>query len=264
MRDRWYRRYGPLCLIKVGLALKGGSGNPEPWISRVLAGLAGVDVKCQLDTAANREYCLLPLLMDINFLATYSLAIEAKSPDPTPSLATILLRHKLKRLRPARIERWSTLVPGDMIYTKIGGHDCLVELEGSRVSKDIFVKKYEVYCKHVDWDGVQCGWKDHTIGIDSFEGTRPITDLKAFPAVYHPSLASLQSDLRRRGEKFQALSGWHHKSYQGLAYRMEWSDFLGDFVRKAKTVSQTTSFLTSRNQFPTGGNHILVHDFDTS
>ncbi|KAF8632729.1 hypothetical protein AX15_001724 [Amanita polypyramis BW_CC] len=55
------------------------------------------------------------------------------------------------------------------------------------------------------------------INLRYFDGTVKITDLAAYPIMFHPNEAKLREQLIERGKKWLDLIGVHHKQYDGPA-----------------------------------------------
>lgn len=55
------------------------------------------------------------------------------------------------------------------------------------------------------------------VHLPLFRGAIPITSLDAYPLKYHPDEASLREMITKRGKKWSALMGVHHKQYSGIA-----------------------------------------------
>ena len=69
----------------------------------------------------------------------------------------------------------------------------------------------------MDWDGENFGLGSQTSQIYGFQGTKPITQLSAYPLEYHSSMYKIRERLIQRGKTFQRLHGYHYKAYQGVA-----------------------------------------------
>jgi hypothetical protein len=51
--------------------------------------------------------------------------------------------------------------------------------------------------------------------LREFEGTVKVTDLAAYPIMFHPNEAKLREQLMQRGKKWMNLIGVHHMQYDG-------------------------------------------------
>jgi hypothetical protein len=54
--------------------------------------------------------------------------------------------------------------------------------------------------------------------LHDFEGTIKITDLAAYPIMFHPNETKLREQLARRGKKWLDLIGVHHMQYDGPGF----------------------------------------------
>jgi len=58
------------------------------------------------------------------------------------------------------------------------------------------------------------------LSIESFENTKPISQLGVYLAKFHPKLNKTKTQLRAWGVQFEAFKGYHFKAYNGLALRL--------------------------------------------
>ena len=112
---------------------------------------------------------------------------------------------------------WMLFEPGTIVYSTKNGEPCAVRLENSRYVEDQCGKHYMLICQTVDWDGEMFGYGSTRLKIAEFLGTKPITELTAFPLALHSSKDRLVSSLIERGKTFERLAGYHYKAYQGIA-----------------------------------------------
>lgn len=108
---------------------------------------------------------------------------------------------------------WTIFAPGELVYTSNHSHDALLRVNSCSES----VIDYSITCKYVDFDGAQLGYSQASFNIERFEGTREITDLKIYPAKFHPSLPWLKEALVARGKLFASYAGPHYRAYKGLS-----------------------------------------------
>lgn len=80
---------------------------------------------------------------------------------------------------------------------------------------------YQLICENVDLmnqlDTFVVGRVHTVILIKYFKGTVRIQSLDVFPLKYHPDEKGLKEMLITRGKKWAALTGIHHKQYNGIA-----------------------------------------------
>ena len=107
---------------------------------------------------------------------------------------------------------WTLFKPGDVLLCKIDGKDMMVKLQSSEYSGD-----FSLTSKYVDWSGFEFGYASHVIFIPPFQGTKPITQLEAYPATFNPHFEDIKRQLINRGKRFETLQGYHYKAYDGLA-----------------------------------------------
>lgn len=112
---------------------------------------------------------------------------------------------------------WMIFEPGCTIFTIEEGKNRAVEFSvGEYTNFANTGKVYKITSTYVEWDGEQFGYWYNYIDIKEFGGTKKIDQLPAFPLDYHPSLERIKQDLVQRGRRFEALSGYHYKYYQGV------------------------------------------------
>ena len=75
---------------------------------------------------------------------------------------------------------------------------------------------FDIDLEYLDYDGLTFGWRQRLDCINSFEGTRKITELRIVPQQHHPKQAKLISKLAERGRKIIDLSKGGNKAYQGM------------------------------------------------
>lgn len=75
--------------------------------------------------------------------------------------------------------------------------------------------------KYLDSSGEGLEYRHFSVDVPSFQGSRRVTALEAYPLEYHPNYGDkLRRDFTARGEMFVKLSGGLecHRAYQGLAW----------------------------------------------
>lgn len=112
---------------------------------------------------------------------------------------------------------WTLFKPGDVLLCKMGGKDMMVKLQSSEYSGSAACRGFYLDSKYVDWSGFGFGYASHTISIQPFQGTKPITQLEAYPATFNPHFEDIKHQLVSRGKRFETLQGYHYKAYDGLA-----------------------------------------------
>ena len=112
---------------------------------------------------------------------------------------------------------WTLFKPGDVLLCKMDGKDMMVKLQSSGYSTSAGRKSFYLASKYVDWGGFMFGYASHTISIHPFQGTKPVTQLEAYPATFNPHFEDIKHQLINRGKRFETLQGYHYKAYDGLA-----------------------------------------------
>ena len=114
---------------------------------------------------------------------------------------------------------WTIFPPGTKIYTSIDGQDRIfVAVTGSQAYDDHGNNCFQIQCQYIDCDGSKFVRKTSTQNIREFKGVKEITKLEVFPAHLHQDPENLLKKLRRRGERFEKLNGFHHMSYSGFYF----------------------------------------------
>jgi hypothetical protein len=108
---------------------------------------------------------------------------------------------------------WALFEPGVVVFSESQGlpHFYVVESREYDQKNDGFI----VTAKSVDWDGHRFGYSTATLRLETFAGTRSITELPFYPAEFHPSHEEEKANAIARGRKFQDLAGIHYKAYSG-------------------------------------------------
>ncbi|KAI4225973.1 MAG: hypothetical protein L6R36_003509 [Xanthoria steineri] len=112
---------------------------------------------------------------------------------------------------------WMIFEPGTIVFTADDKEDRALRLKSGSYISTQCGPAFALDCDYVDWDGEHFGLGGSRKLIHEFAGTKPITKLTAFPLEYHEDLAETRKTLIERGEKFEALSGYRYKHYQGVA-----------------------------------------------
>ncbi|KAF2728325.1 P-loop containing nucleoside triphosphate hydrolase protein [Polyplosphaeria fusca] len=108
---------------------------------------------------------------------------------------------------------WTLFRPGDLLLCQFQGQEMMMKLQNSDYESGGFC----LYSKYVDWNGFMFGYASKNFIISPFEGTRPITDLDAYPIQFNSDAGAIESRLTTRGKQFVSLQGYHYKMYKGVA-----------------------------------------------
>jgi hypothetical protein len=119
---------------------------------------------------------------------------------------------------------WTLFKPGDLVYSKLHGNDQLFRLQ-SIISKESHLA---LSCQYIDWDGLNFGMMSRQIDIQYFLGTRKITELEVFPALYLENFDGLKKRMIQRGQRFGELTGIKYKSYRQPNYSRDQASTKGE------------------------------------
>lgn len=112
---------------------------------------------------------------------------------------------------------WMIFEPGAIVFTVDDKENRALRLRNGSYISTQCGPAFSLDCEYVDWDGEHFGLGSSRKLIYEFVGTRPITELTAFPLRYHEDLTKVKKELTDRGRLFERLSGYHYKHYQGVA-----------------------------------------------
>lgn len=116
---------------------------------------------------------------------------------------------------------WTIFQPSDLVFTKNEGQDRALRLLSSAYGVDRNQQPvFWLTCVYVDFDGQRFGTQKFNLSIPSFEGTRRVNTLVAFPLNFHNQHEQLRVKLIDRGAKVEALAGSHFRNYNGIGWRM--------------------------------------------
>lgn len=106
---------------------------------------------------------------------------------------------------------WVLFPPGEPVFLASVVAGGLIQVEEIGYDAERFV----IYGKYVDYKGTSFGYVGTETVISSFFGTKPISELSAYPAQFHVDVDML-AKLTARGRRFESLKGYQYKSYDGL------------------------------------------------
>ncbi|KAL8829738.1 MAG: hypothetical protein Q9191_001848 [Dirinaria sp. TL-2023a] len=112
---------------------------------------------------------------------------------------------------------WMIFEPGTIVFGLDDKQDCAFRLTNGNYINTQCGPAFALDCERVDWDGESFGLESKRLLIYQFLGTRPITQLTAFPLDYHQDLENVKKALVERGKVFERFSGYHYKHYRGVA-----------------------------------------------
>jgi hypothetical protein len=118
---------------------------------------------------------------------------------------------------------WTIFAPGDLVYTVEDGQDRLFELQSADYGVDRRGNSiYNINCYSIDWDGESFGRRNEYVKNNTFEGTRHINRLPAYPLEFHPNQSKLLKELLERGKTWEKFAGYHYMGYKGVALGYSW------------------------------------------
>ncbi|CAG8970662.1 hypothetical protein HYALB_00003416 [Hymenoscyphus albidus] len=118
---------------------------------------------------------------------------------------------------------WTMFEPGCLVFQKSSETERVLQVRSAAHNKSS--KEIQLHTRFVEWGGEEFGWMDEDQEIEGFEGTKKITDLSILPLSYHEDAIGVQQRCIARGRSWEALCGYHFKSYKGLATSIEESRF---------------------------------------
>jgi hypothetical protein len=112
---------------------------------------------------------------------------------------------------------WTIFPPGSLITWEADGQSNIGRMEEAGNTWTLSGPAYQITCDQLDWNGEVFGFTKKTLKIQSFEGTRPISELSVIPLDLKPNAVELKKAHIQRGQAFEALHGYHFKAYDGPA-----------------------------------------------
>jgi len=112
---------------------------------------------------------------------------------------------------------WAIFQPGCIVYSGKSGTPKAMSFYSGNYAKNDCGEHFSLCLEPVGWTGSSFGRGTEYICVYSFAGTRPIESLTALPLSFHPDQKKIRETLITRGKKYEALAGFHYKSYNGVA-----------------------------------------------
>lgn len=107
---------------------------------------------------------------------------------------------------------WTIFEPGQITLSTMD--DCN---RAFRLEKSWPGSGFEIDTVYIDYNGHGFGYRNYSLSIPTFEGTKPIMSLPVIPFVFHNDKDTLRKSLTLRGKLWYQHKGHHHKQYEGLA-----------------------------------------------
>ncbi|KAM6497590.1 P-loop containing nucleoside triphosphate hydrolase protein [Amanita muscaria] len=183
-----------------------------------------------------------------NLLLSVSLIIDSVSRDFEENLKS--LERSASKREIAFNLLYTLFIPGTLVVSQCPatGLVCLSRL----TSVECTGPSYTLHCESVDMDeNNRVGKVQKTMKVHSFSGTIPITELAAYPVVFHPNEAKLREQLIQRGKKWLGLIGVHYMQYDGPAVAGTGSPGLVSRYVKGRVMIDRVSFCHHNPDYPT-------------
>ncbi|KAK8875165.1 TOB3 [Apiospora arundinis] len=112
---------------------------------------------------------------------------------------------------------WAIFEPSSEVYSAIADSDRIFNLIDSYYeSIPGGGKVFVLSCRFIDTDGDKLGFVSTSLSISQFAQVQPISDLNVIPAHQKTGIDKIRRKLEQRGRKFEALLGFHYRSYTGF------------------------------------------------
>jgi hypothetical protein len=105
----------------------------------------------------------------------------------------------------------------------------------------------------VEYDNSSLGYSTIYRWIRQFHGTKPITQLEAFPLEYHPERSASRAQFVETGRSFISLMGINHRQYSGFAVHLGVKDEVEKTHVNSRIIVDATSFRENNPKFPLRG-----------
>lgn len=125
---------------------------------------------------------------------------------------------------------WALFEPDTLIYQQSDDQDRLYELVDSSYRERQDGDFFDLRCRYIDCDGVTFGYLTISLLIGDYHGIKLISELSIMPIHLHSQIGVIWERLRKRGESFVELNGFHYKSYSGLCTVQ--GEYLGNLTRR--------------------------------
>ncbi|KAH7169988.1 P-loop containing nucleoside triphosphate hydrolase protein [Dactylonectria macrodidyma] len=115
---------------------------------------------------------------------------------------------------------WMVFKPNTLIYRRVDNIEVVSRLSSFGLFGHYLpgsTNHVHLVIENIDFDGTDFGLIQESISIERYDGSKPLTELEAFPLQYHPDQERIRRDLLHRGKRFMSLCGTHHRFYDGPA-----------------------------------------------
>ncbi|RPA95716.1 P-loop containing nucleoside triphosphate hydrolase protein [Choiromyces venosus 120613-1] len=110
---------------------------------------------------------------------------------------------------------WTIFKPGTIMFQSSFGHQHALSL----VRADYYHKPVEqviLTLAYVDYNGKEFGLANSKVTLHTFEGLERISELPAYPLIYHPRHNVVRRTLMTRGRRFESFVGRHYAEYKDI------------------------------------------------
>lgn len=132
---------------------------------------------------------------------------------------------------------WTIFPPSICIYAPQDNQDRAFRLQTAHYGVDRNQQPvFGLSASYVDFDGQRFGTQKMNISIPTFEGTKRINSLVAFPIELHDNHELMKAKLIERGGRVESLSGTYFQSYNGVGWRIGMQGNKEKFTVKGRVV----------------------------
>lgn len=131
---------------------------------------------------------------------------------------------------------WTMFEPGTLIFAQKGDQERVLRTSSNYYNCN--PNQFSLASKFVEWNGTSFGMSDDHMTISAYAGTRPITELSAFPMNYHPDLEGLQRRCIARGKIWEGFCKYSFNAYKGIGLSVRHEKFSVD----SRVIIDTTAF----------------------
>lgn len=113
---------------------------------------------------------------------------------------------------------WQIFPPGELAVTRIFDIETIVRVLRSDKSENRGA--LDIRVEYIEWDGSTCVLKGTWISISRYEGSQKVQALNLVPLSFTENPQEIRERMKARGERFQALRGYHYLAYEGHSVGM--------------------------------------------
>ncbi|KAF4630774.1 hypothetical protein G7Y89_g7370 [Cudoniella acicularis] len=116
---------------------------------------------------------------------------------------------------------WQIFPPRELVITKFYGAETIcrvVKYERQVVNK---IPIWVITTEYIDWNGECCGYNTSKTTIVNFNGFRRVASLPVYPLSFSNSASQIETNMIKRGRKFERLRGYHFLTCNGKKVLLE-------------------------------------------